>query len=142
MSKPDPDSIPTSGDLQPIYILIFVAPDLKRERKRVDKHNRRARKRGLPFDLTLRQWLIILARHDCECFYCGDPYQTLEHRTPLWRGGGTTSANCVPACIECNGLRDHAMYYLPNVIRKLSRIARHPATSDLYTNYLMWGIGL
>ena len=36
------------------------------------------------------------------CFYCGDPWQHLDHVIPLSRGGLHERANLVPACQPCN----------------------------------------
>ncbi len=40
------------------------------------------------------------------CHYCEAPFDpkelTLDHVTPLVRGGRSTRGNCVPACKECN----------------------------------------
>lgn len=40
------------------------------------------------------------------CHYCGQRFPpkdlTMDHLIPLVRGGKTTHANCVPACMECN----------------------------------------
>lgn len=63
----------------------------------------RARKAGLPATLTLDQWLDILKEHDWKCHYCKTrPYEAIEHRVPIYRGGGTTAENCVPSCRTCN----------------------------------------
>jgi 5-methylcytosine-specific restriction protein A len=40
------------------------------------------------------------------CHYCGKKFKpsqlTLDHVTPLARGGASTKDNCVPACKSCN----------------------------------------
>lgn len=40
------------------------------------------------------------------CHYCGKKFApaelTLDHVIPIARGGGSTKANCVPACKSCN----------------------------------------
>ena len=40
------------------------------------------------------------------CTYCGkrvSPKElTMDHKTPIVRGGRSTRGNCVPACQECN----------------------------------------
>ncbi|OSM05188.1 HNH endonuclease [Magnetofaba australis] len=41
-----------------------------------------------------------------QCYYCKRRFPpaelTLDHITPLVRGGRTSKANCAPACHECN----------------------------------------
>ena len=37
------------------------------------------------------------------CFYCGDRSESIDHVHPLSRGGLSVTANCVPACLACNG---------------------------------------
>lgn len=67
------------------------------------RHLREARKRGRPATLTLKQWLTTLQFFEGKCAYCQEqPYEVLEHFTPLAKGGGTTVDNCVPACHSCN----------------------------------------
>ncbi|MBF0610575.1 MAG: HNH endonuclease [Magnetococcales bacterium] len=40
------------------------------------------------------------------CHYCGQRFPpaslTMDHITPIARGGRTEKSNCVPACQECN----------------------------------------
>lgn len=40
------------------------------------------------------------------CAYCGKRVPpkalTMDHKTPLVRGGRSTRGNCVPACLTCN----------------------------------------
>ncbi|MBF0588359.1 MAG: HNH endonuclease [Magnetococcales bacterium] len=40
------------------------------------------------------------------CHYCGGHFSpnalTMDHMTPLIRGGRTSRSNCVAACTECN----------------------------------------
>ena len=55
-------------------------------------------------DLTPRQWVEILALHDHRCYYCLRRFErlTLDHATPISRGGSHTASNVVPACARCN----------------------------------------
>lgn len=39
------------------------------------------------------------------CHYCGRPGGTVDHKTPLARGGANSKENCVPACGSCNRLK-------------------------------------
>jgi 5-methylcytosine-specific restriction endonuclease McrA len=42
------------------------------------------------------------------CAYCGATADTLDHVTPLARGGLTVRTNLVPACSPCNLRKGHA----------------------------------
>ena len=37
------------------------------------------------------------------CLYCGSPSESIDHVLPRSRGGCSTTENCVPACLACNG---------------------------------------
>jgi 5-methylcytosine-specific restriction endonuclease McrA len=73
------------------------------ERRRVRAQILRAKQHGVPATLTLREWLETLAVFHWRCAYCNGSYEVMEHYIPVTRGGGTTSENCVPACLRCNG---------------------------------------
>ena len=66
---------------------------------------RRARKAGAEKnDLTASQWREIKEAHKHKCVYCGKKFKnlTMDHITPLSKGGNHTVSNVVPACISCN----------------------------------------
>jgi 5-methylcytosine-specific restriction enzyme A len=46
-----------------------------------------------------------------KCYYCGERHHpkslTMDHMTPLIRGGKTSKSNCVPACAKCNKLKEN-----------------------------------
>jgi HNH endonuclease len=66
----------------------------------------RARKLDLAATLTPRQWLDTLDYFSWRCAYClGADFACLDHYVPVVQGGGTTQANCVPACISCNSAK-------------------------------------
>ncbi len=68
-------------------------------------HRRKARKRNAPVnDFTSRQWKEILEYFNHACAYClrQDVPLTMEHMTPLSRGGENSASNVVPACLSCN----------------------------------------
>ena len=44
----------------------------------------------------------IVAQHGCQCFYCGERYQTLDHVWPIDLGGPHDPSNLVPSCQSCN----------------------------------------
>ncbi|MEB3201061.1 MAG: HNH endonuclease signature motif containing protein [Synechococcaceae cyanobacterium] len=37
------------------------------------------------------------------CLYCGRPSESIDHIHPRSRGGASSTENCVPACLGCNG---------------------------------------
>lgn len=54
-------------------------------------------------DLTFEQWQVVLEAHGHKCAYCGSGGPlTVDHVTPLSRGGLHTVSNVVPACKPCN----------------------------------------
>jgi 5-methylcytosine-specific restriction endonuclease McrA len=79
-----------------------LAQHYPKESRLVDKHNKRALFAGGEGSLTIGQWLITLEYYNWRCAYCGGPYEELEHRIPIDRGGSTTAKNCVPSCQSCN----------------------------------------
>jgi 5-methylcytosine-specific restriction enzyme A len=46
-----------------------------------------------------------------KCYYCAEQHHpkslTMDHMTPLVRGGKTTKGNCVPTCAKCNQLKEN-----------------------------------
>jgi 5-methylcytosine-specific restriction enzyme A len=46
-----------------------------------------------------------------KCSYCEERHHpknlTMDHMTPLIRGGKTSKSNCVPACPKCNKLKEN-----------------------------------
>ena len=38
-----------------------------------------------------------------KCIYCGKPSESLDHLHPMSRGGTSSTKNCVPCCLSCNG---------------------------------------
>jgi 5-methylcytosine-specific restriction endonuclease McrA len=79
-----------------------IAQRYPKEARLVEKHNQRALFSGGEGSLTIGQWVITLEHYNWLCTYCGGPYEELEHRIPIDRGGGTTAKNCVPSCQSCN----------------------------------------
>lgn len=81
-------------------------PGRRNEGRRVDYHNNRASRVGLPATLTLQQWTRTLDDFNEKCAICLDgPYDVLEHFVPIIQGGGTTEYNCIPACTQCNRVK-------------------------------------
>jgi 5-methylcytosine-specific restriction endonuclease McrA len=71
----------------------------------IQGQKKRARKRAAPVNnLTAAQWREIKAAYGHCCVYCKKPQQrlTMDHLTPLSKGGAHTASNIVPACRSCN----------------------------------------
>jgi len=80
------------------------------EERLIIESRRRARKATAPQnDLTTAQWKAIQAHYKHRCIYCGiKPRKlTMDHLTPISKGGSHTVSNIVPACKECN-FKKHA----------------------------------
>lgn len=104
----------------------------QRENRVVVAQVRRAMLKGNPATLTLDQWLATLKHFEWRCAYCPDgSYEALEHFVPVEYGGGTTAANCVPACKTCNSAKG---VRLPNEIQESSR---SPTAIARVSQYLM-----
>ena len=75
------------------------------EQLRLNWARRRAREQNAPTnDLTVAQWKEIKDSYDGCCAYCGRRMQrlTMDHITPLAKGGSHTASNILPACLRCN----------------------------------------
>ena len=79
----------------------------QKERDEVLPQNTRARKLGLPANLSYKEWSETLVHFDQQCAYCGSDYEVIEHFTPLTLGGETSVQNCVPACGSCNSSKSN-----------------------------------
>jgi 5-methylcytosine-specific restriction endonuclease McrA len=44
--------------------------------------------------------------HGHRCYYCKGPYEAIDHRIPLARGGPHLPGNIVPACKSCNSRKN------------------------------------
>lgn len=44
----------------------------------------------------------LAERYGDACVYCGAAAASIDHMTPIARGGRTTPGNVVPACTSCN----------------------------------------
>lgn len=77
------------------------------------RHRNRKRYIHLTFNgnntLTKDQWEEIKAVFRYRCAYCGykPKHLTMDHITPLSKGGTHTASNIVPACSSCNS-KKHA----------------------------------
>ena len=91
-------------------------PEKLRERSKLYRQNnpekiallnsrRRARKAKVEKnDLTAAQWREIKLASNHKCVYCGKKFKnlTMDHITPISKGGNHTVSNVVPACRSCN----------------------------------------
>ncbi len=75
----------------------------------IERHNRRAQRRGSTGSLTRTQWFKWRNAFGGACAYCGEKVPRsrkcelcLEHVVPISRGGDTSIFNVVPACWDCN----------------------------------------
>ena len=48
-----------------------------------------------------RESLCKITKH--KCIYCGKPSESLDHIHPMSKGGKSSTSNCVPCCLSCNG---------------------------------------
>ena len=61
-----------------------------------------------------RQWRKSIHRFTGKsCIYCGKPSESIDHVIPQSQGGLSTTENCVPACLSCNGDKsdENALYW-------------------------------
>lgn len=73
------------------------------EKVAVQKHRRRARVLGGGGSHTAEQRIAKFEELGNRCFYCGIGGKlTLDHQTPLSRGGTNNLDNIVPCCGSCN----------------------------------------
>lgn len=75
------------------------------EKNQLYKATRRARELAAPInDLTQAQWKAIKEAFDHRCAYCRRKMKrlTMDHITPLSKGGSHTLHNVIPACQSCN----------------------------------------
>lgn len=73
------------------------------EHKRAIEARRRARIAQVLATLTPQEWEAILDAAGRSCIYCGSGERlSMDHLTPLSRGGPHTAENVAPACRPCN----------------------------------------
>ena len=77
--------------------------------KAAQQRHRALKKRSPRNDFTAKQWAEVKAHYGHRCVYCGRQMHrlTMDHITPLSKGGAHTLSNIVPACASCNA-RKHA----------------------------------
>ena len=45
-----------------------------------------------------------------KCIYCGKTSESLDHLHPKSKGGKSSTCNCVPCCLSCNGKKSDLKY--------------------------------
>ena len=100
---------------------------LVRELDRVESQCARAHTLQAEASLTLVEWLETLNHFGWLCAYCqSKPFQVMSYYTPLPQGG-TTAANCVPACYRCRCHREQESVavhvYLAQIRQRKERTA-------------------
>ncbi len=83
---------------------------VRREMRRVDDNNLRAKKKERPRGLRQVEWGTLLAHYGFRCAYCGAMYETMDHIVPLANGGGTLGNNVLPCCHDCNQKKGTAVW--------------------------------
>ncbi|GER71321.1 hypothetical protein BpJC7_26240 [Weizmannia acidilactici] len=69
---------------------------------------KRARKAGVPMEVTVSELRLLYTAHDGKCIYCGKSEAEagcrhhIDHVTPIRRGGTNHISNLVLACASCN----------------------------------------
>ena len=56
-----------------------------------------------------------------KCIYCGKPSESLDHLHPMSKGGTSSTSNCVPCCLSCNG-RNQIQKFLVGTENKIFMI--------------------
>ena len=80
---------------------------LARARRLLHDHRSRARKDGTAINYSLRDVRQLLADHPL-CEYCRLPLSfavSLDHRTPIGRGGRHAIDNLAVCCSRCNAMK-------------------------------------
>lgn len=67
-------------------------------------HDRRVQKQNNGGSYTLEEWGALCAKYDNKCLCCGrgDVLLTVDHVTPVTKGGSNDIANIQPLCKSCN----------------------------------------
>jgi len=82
-------------------------PEIRRSHSsRCEQYRRNSNKRR---EMRKRAWYRDMVQEPC--IYCGkDPAGTVDHKTPLVRGGSNTRENTVPCCKKCNNKKGRMTY--------------------------------
>ena len=75
-----------------------------------EKHVKREKQKAK--DLRKSQWWKNRLG-ESKCHYCEERFHpkelTMDHVTPIIRGGSTNKNNCVPCCKECNSQKKYLL---------------------------------
>lgn len=67
------------------------------------EYRRRMSRLGLPADVVEEFTKAdVVGRYGPDCFYCGGPFEELDHYVPLARNGPHSLVNVRPSCLACN----------------------------------------
>jgi 5-methylcytosine-specific restriction endonuclease McrA len=78
-----------------------------RQRKNIQKHQRREYLRGLVEHFTQEEWQALCEKYDNRCLKCGERKPlTVDHIVPVSKGGTNDIHNVQPLCLDCN-MRKH-----------------------------------
>jgi 5-methylcytosine-specific restriction endonuclease McrA len=83
-------------------------PELERAKSRNAAHIRRLRMSCVDKNITAKDIRKILDSSNGFCVYCGKESMnnTLDHVSPISRGGGHTLENIIPCCRSCNSSKN------------------------------------
>ena len=73
-----------------------------------------------------RESLYKLTKY--KCIYCGKPSESLDHLHPMSKGGLSSTSNCVPCCLSCNGKKSDCLLYTSPSPRDRTR-SRMPSSA-------------
>lgn len=61
--------------------------------------------------MTQEVWQAVCKKYADTCIYCGSLENiTIEHLTPVSRGGTNKANNLAPACLSCNSSKRNKTY--------------------------------
>lgn len=87
-------------------VAILTRPEILwhfQARRKVAAQNDRAKNLGLEGRVTADEWLDLCEKYGEICLCCKkDEPLTLDHVTPLSKGGANTIDNVQPLCLQCN----------------------------------------
>lgn len=90
--------------------LSFDAGVLCSRCKKTDDSRRAALRRDAPGSFTPQEWQAKLEEYNYQCAYCGNPLDediTIDHITPISRGGSHNISNLAPAHKSCNSSKNN-----------------------------------
>ena len=79
-----------------------------RQHRRFRQHQELGMK--LHNSLTTEEIEFVFDFFDYKCIYCGDPFEAIEHITPLSKGGDNVMENIGPVCSKCNNRKNNMSF--------------------------------